>query len=200
MIAGLGLKGNLPDLFTGVFGRHFNGLQEEVGLHQVGTTGSDEESAVFDQLHTPEVDLFITGDRFLYLFAALGERGRIEHDHIVLAAFLSPLLQHVESIHGFEAADMLESVQRGIAIGLRYGIFRDVESEYRLRPIMGGMYLKSASVSKCTQYISAFYNMLDGTAVILLVEEIAGLLPVFNVYMKFQPVFVDDDTGVERGR
>ena len=54
------------------------------------------------------------------------------------------------------------------------------------------MNFKSSGVSKYAQYLCIFYNMLNGPAVILLVEKIACLLTIFNIHQKLQAVFMYD--------
>jgi hypothetical protein len=49
---------------------------------------------------------------------------------------------------------------------------------------MSSMNFKSTGIGKGAQYIGALDNMLNSTAVILLIQEIAGLLAILQVNIK----------------
>jgi hypothetical protein len=46
------------------------------------------------------------------------------------------------------------------------------------------MDLKSAGIGEGAQHVSSFYNVLDSAAVVLLIEEVAGFLTIFYVYVE----------------
>ena len=95
---------------------------------------------------------------------------------------------------------MLQAIQFGIAAALRNGIFADVDAKYRPGAVMRGVKAKGAGIGKCFEHIGIFYNVLYGATVVLLIEKVAGFLPVGDVHMKLQAIFVDDDVGIERRR
>ncbi len=60
------------------------------------------------------------------------------------------------------------------------------------------MCLETARIGKSPKHIGALHDMLDGPAIVMLIEKITGLLTIFDVDMQPEPILVDDDPGIER--
>ena len=77
---------DLAEPATGAVGGLFQGLAEQVLLHEMRAGAGREEPAVFYKPHSAEVDLAVALDGILCDLPGLCEGGRVENDNIVLPA------------------------------------------------------------------------------------------------------------------
>ncbi len=61
---------------------------EEFRIHEVGAGAGGQITAVFHQLHPPQVDLPVSLDRFLNGASGLGKCRRVQNDHVELLSLL----------------------------------------------------------------------------------------------------------------
>ena len=94
-----------------------------------------------------------------------------------------------------EEIHVVEVVALGVALCHGNGFGADVGGGYPGSPALGGVQGKAAGVGKAVQHGVPGGKACHSPAVVFLVKEKAGLLPVFKVYMVVDAVFADLGLG-----
>ena len=140
--------------------------------------------------------------------AALGEGGRIEHDKVERSALLAQpaavapqLGKVVEDVGAREAHAVGEAVQARVLLGEVKGGLAHVDAAYEVGAARGGVHAEGANVAEAIEHATPVREAPHGAAIVLLVEEEAGLLAVLDVDGEREAVLAHGDDGrARRGR
>src|SRR5262245_25797099 len=165
---------------------------EELGRNAARARERGEEASGGEQLEREQVDVLVGARGVARLRRRRRELGRIEDHHLEAGAAVaqgSQLLEHV-AVHEFDPA----AIQR---IG-REVVARDFER--RRRALDGGDTpcapgergdREAAGVGEAIEHLASRGELAHAMAVLALVEEEAGLLPLFHVDAEVEAVFHD---------
>src|SRR5262245_15972957 len=169
---------------------------EELGRHAAGAREGGEQAAGDEQLESEQVDVLVGARGVARLRRGRGELGRIEDHHLEARAPVAQRAQLLEHV----AVDELDlaRVQR---IG-RKVVARDLEG--RRRALDGGdapraagerRDREAAGIREAVEHLAAGGELAHALAVLALIEEEAGLLPLLDVDAEIQAVFDDRAAG-----
>ena len=199
MVAGLLPGLDLPQLHAGISGGVVEHGHELFLCGEVGAGAGSHISAPGQQTHGPVVDLLVPGDGIADGLAGLGEGGRVQNDEIVPGRLLLQSGQQVKDIGRHALHHAFQTVACRIGPGHLHGGLRYVYCGDVGRTAQRGVQGKGSGVGKAVQHRLAPGQSGHRPAVVLLVQEEAGLLAVFHVYQVLHAVFRDLRDGRVRG-
>ena len=156
-------------------------------------------AAAGQQLHGAVVDLLVAAHGVLNGAAGLGEGWRVEDDKVVGVALFFQPGQQIKGVLA-EEVHVVKAVALGIPFCHRDGLRADVGGGNAGCPALGRVQSKAAGVSKAVQHRVPRRNAGHGAAIVLLVEEEAGLLAVLKIDVVENAVLADLGLGGGRVR
>ena len=195
MIGALLAAFDLPQLHPRVAGGAAEHFDEQLLRGEVAAGAGGQISAPGQQLHGPVVDLLIPGHGVGHRLAAFGEGRRVEDDEIILPGLLFQLRQQVEHIGGHAVHDGFQPVAAGVLRRALHRELRHVHGGDMGRAAFGRVQGKGTGVGKAVQHGFALCQLRHRQTVVLLIQEKAGLLPVFKVHRVDDAVFRDVHGG-----
>src|SRR5262245_38334243 len=162
----------------------------------VRARAGDQNAARIQQSQRPQIDLLVTTQRRLNGAAVFGEGRRIENDRVETLARVVVIAQLVEDV-GRDEFDVCDVVEFGVAAGVFYGWFGDVDGGDALaasRNMERERTVKAETIKPATARVAH-----GRRAVLALIQKGAGLLSFKQVYPEPDPVLDDDKiAGVRR--
>ena len=159
------------------FAQHF---EKQLRRHELAARAGDEDAARLCHLHAAEVQLLISAIGAVDGLAALGEGGRIADDQAVAPPFVGVGFCKVKDVGFGRGQDAVHTIQRGVAPDKRERVGRDVDRLDRLRAVERGVDGEAAGAAAEVEHGPALRVGLQAAPVFLLVEEVPGLLAVFD--------------------
>ena len=163
----------------------------------MGAGAGNKEAPVPDKLHAPEVDLPVAPGGGLYGIAGLGKGGGIQDDHVVELLLGVKSRQELENVRHLIVYDTVQAVEGRVLPGLFDGQVRCVHGKDMGSAGNGGVEAEGSGMGKAVQNVRSPADLMDGPAVVLLVQEKAGLLAVFHVHDVADAVFRDGDLCIK---
>ena len=197
MIRSLLLHFDLPQLAVRILCRCTQHLDEQLLGGKVGAAGSCQIAAAGQQLHGTVVDLLVAAHGVFYGAARLGKGRRVQNDKIVGVPLFFQPRQQLKGVLA-QKVHIGQTVALGIALRHGNGLGADVGGGHTGSAARSGVQCKAAGVGKTVQYGVACGKACHSPAVVLLVKEEAGLLPILEVHMVVNAVLADLGLGACR--
>ena len=194
MVGGLLAHFDLAQLAVSVLCGGAQHLDEQLLGGKMRAACRGEVAAPGQKLHGPVVDLLVAPHGVFHRAAGFGEGRRVEDDEIVGMAFFFEAGQKLEGI-------LAEEIHVGQAVALRVplghgdGVGADVRCRDPGCATAGCVEGKAAGVGEAVQHGVAGGEAGDCPAVVLLVEEEAGLLAVLEIDVVVDAVLADLGLG-----
>ena len=194
MVGGLLAHFDLAQLAVSVLCGGAQHLDEQLLGGKMRAACRGEVAAPGQELHGPVVDLLVAPHGVFHRAAGFGESRRVEDDEIVGVAFFFEAGQKLEGV-------LAEEVHVGQAVALRVplghgdGVGADVRCRDPGCAAAGCVEGKAAGVGEAVQHGVAGGEAGDRPAVVLLVEEEAGLLAVLEIDVVVDAVLADLGLG-----
>ena len=189
---------DLPQLTVGVLCGGVQHLDEQLLGGKVGAAGRGQIAAAGQQLHGAVVDLLVAAHGVLHGAARLGEGRRVQNDKVVGVALFFQPGQQLKGVLA-EKVHVGQTVALGVPLGHGNGLGADVGGGDAGSPALGGVQRKAAGVGKAVQHGVPGGKAGHRPAVVLLVEEEAGLLAVLEIHVVVNAVLADLGLGACRG-
>ena len=196
MVPGLGAFLHYPYLPASVHGGRDQHLLEIVLRDRLRAGAGHQYAAGTQHLQRPQVDFLIPAHGLGKGSFVAGERRRIEHDGVVLAAGGGVILEHVEDI-AFQPFDLphllLGLVQDGILLGGLQRLAGGINAGdlgANPREVQG----EPSVVAKAIEGLAVGVAR-GGGVVFALVEECAGILSAEGIEIKSDAVAMEDGAG-----
>ena len=149
-----------------------------------------QHAARGEQAHRGERDLLVAAAGVGHVRVRLGERRRVEHDHVVLLPHLHLRAQEVKAV-GADGVD-LRAVERRVAADELHRAFADVHRRHLARAAHGRVERKAADVGEAVEHPCVPAELPQEQVVVLLIQEVAGLLAAAHVHGELHTVLADD--------
>ena len=164
----------------------------EIGVcHKVGAGAGGKIPATGQQLHCLGVDLAVAADGVLERVAALGERGRVKDDEIVIAG--NDLVCHVGQKLKYVGTNKVHFALKTVVLRIfaRHvdGVLRNIHSRDVRSTCDSGVERKGTGMRKAIQHSFALGNCVYGCAIVFLIQEKACFLPTDDVHVVHNAVF-----------
>ena len=168
---------DLAQLDTSVLRGVGHDTSEAFLVHEMAAATRCEIASTRQQLHRTIGDFLVAAGCRIDGLAAFRERRRIEHDEVISAIVRRLKLgQQVKDVRRREVHLAVKFIELGILTCLSDGKLGDVNRVHVLRPAVGGIQSKAARMREAIKNASSRCELRDGTPIVLLVEEEAGLL------------------------
>ena len=166
--------------------------------HELAARARHKEAARLRQLHAAAVQLAIAPIGAVEGAAALGKGGRVADDKAELSALLAVLPHEIEHI-GADGLDTVgHAVARSVPAHHGKGRLRNVHGLHPRRAVQCRVDGEAARMAAQIQHRPPGGIWPQMAAVFLLVEEVAGLLAVFDVHGHEGVVLTDDELRWDR--
>ena len=196
MIPGLHQGFDQPDRPAAVGGSLPEHPDKELRGHELGAGAGDQKASVLHQSHAAQVQLLVAPVGALQSLFALGKGRRVADDQAEIPFLVLIPLDQVEDV-GLHRGDLfLHAVQRRVLPQHFQGLAGHVHSLHSRCPIEGRVDRKAAGVAAEIQYVPTLAVRPDPAPVFLLIQEVAGFLPVGDVHQ--HPGFVLPDLHQRR--
>ena len=209
MVGGLLALLDLAELDVRVVGGLGDGAGQQVARHEVAAAAGREVAAAGQQAQGVAVDLLVAAAGVAHGLAALGEGRRVEHDEVEGAALVAQALavagelgEVVEDVRAGEAHARravgrdVERVGAGVFAREVDGRLAHVDAAHEVGAARGCVQAEGSDVAEAVEHATTRGELADRAAVVLLVEEEAGLLAVLDVEVEEDAVLAHDDAGV----
>ena len=167
--------------------------EKQLRRHELAARAGDEEAARAYELHALQIELLIPAVGAFEHLAALGEGGRVADDEPVLPSFGGILPGKVKDVRAGRRDAVGHAIKFCISPHEGQRLLRHIHRLDRRRTVERGMDGKAAGAAAQVEHILPGRVGLQPPAVFLLVEEMAGLLPVFDADEHPRVVLPDDE-------
>ena len=164
-------------------------LNEQLVIHKMRAGTGGKIAAPGQQLHCAEVDLLIAAFCPLYRLAALGERGGIQYDEVIIRVLIAKRGKKVKYICRDEIHLVNKAVAPCVKLCHLYGGIGYVHGGYAISAAQCCIQGEGTGVCKAVQHLFACGYLGHGLTVVFLIKEKAGLLPVLHIYLVLYAVF-----------
>ena len=172
---------------------------EILRAHEVAAGGRREIAPARKQLHRAVVDLAVAALGSFHGLSGFGEGRRVENDEVIgLAALRLQRREQVEDVRAEKVHALLQAVARGVFPRHPDRALGYVRRRHVRGGALHGVERKGTRVREAVQHALAPREPRDCLAVVFLVEEEAGLLPVLHVHGVENAVLADLRHGRER--